>query len=140
MKLLENVKLKKGIAAHIPWLSNNTAQGIYPNVYLPAMIYDNLKSSKPRIRNLAILAHEQRHVERQVEVGKFKWDWKYTLCPKFKFNEELIATKAEMGVYKKYGKKYGINKSAKYLSGWLYFWPVSYGEAKKRLEKVWLNA
>lgn len=137
MKLPENVKLKKGVAAWIPWLNNNTAQGLYPNVYLPKKVFENLKKEKPDPKNIAVLAHEQKHLERQKEMGPFKWGMKYSFCSSFRFNEELISTRAQMAVYKKYKKKFDIEKNAKYLSSWLYFWPVSYKKAKEELEKIW---
>jgi hypothetical protein len=137
MKLPENVRLRKGIAGHIPWYSNNIAQGVYPNVYLPKKVFENLKKEKPDPKNIAILAHEQKHIERQKETGPFKWGIKYSFCPSFRFNEELIATKAQMAVYKKFKKYFDIEKSGKYLSGWLYCWPVSYKTAKRELEKTW---
>jgi len=137
MKLPENVRVKRRISAWIPWFNNNTAQALYPNIYLPQKVYNNLKKSKPNPKFIAVFAHEQRHLERQKKIGPFKWEMKYSFCSSFRFNEELIATKAQMIVFKKYKKKFDIEKSAKSLSSWLYFWPVSYKTAKKELEKVW---
>jgi hypothetical protein len=137
MELPENVKLRRGITAHIPWYSNNIAQGVYPNVYLPKKVFENLKTDNPDPKYIAVLAHEQKHIERQIEIGKLTWDMKYSFCSSFRFNEELIAVKAQMAVYKKFKKKFDIGKSAKYLSSWLYFWPVSYKTAKRKLEKAW---
>jgi antirestriction protein ArdC len=139
MKLPKNVKLKKGLAACIPWLNNNTAQALYPNIYLPQKVYNNLKCSKPNPKFIAVLAHERKHLERQREIGHFRWDIKYSFCSSFRFNEELIATRAQMAVYKKYKKKFDIKKNAKYLSSWLYFWPVSYKTAQNELEKLWVK-
>lgn len=123
--------------ARIPWLNNNTAQALYPNVYLPQKVYNDLKRPKPDPKFIAVLAHEQKHLERQKEVGSFKWGMRYSFCPKFRFNEELIATKAQMKVFKKFKKNFEIEKNARYLSGWLYWWMVSYEVAKGKLEKVW---
>lgn len=139
MKLPVNVKLRRGIAAYIPWLNNNTAQGLYPNVYLPRKVFENLRKENPNPKFIAVLAHEQKHIERQKEVGPFKWGMKYSFCPSFRFNEELIATKAQMAVYKKFKKDFDIKKSARYLSGWLYLWPMSYEAAKRKLEKMWFD-
>lgn len=137
MELPENVKLRKGIAAHIPWYSKNIAQGLYPNVYLPKKVFDNLKKENPNPKFIAVLAHEQRHIERQKEIGPFKWGMKYFFRSKFRFSEEVIATKAQMAVFKKFKKDFDIEKSAKSISGWLYFWQVSYEKAKGELEKTW---
>jgi len=127
MKLPRSIRIKIG---------SKTALAIYPNVYLPKKVFENLKSKNPNPKYIAILAHEQKHIERQKEMGPFKWGIKYSFCSGFRFNEELAATKAQMEVHKKYGIKFDIEKNARYLSSWLYFWPVSYETAKKELEKI----
>jgi hypothetical protein len=126
MKLGRNVGLRKGMAAHIPWYNNNIAQGLYPNVYLPKKVFENLKSKNPDPKYIAILAHEQKHVERQKEMGPFKWGMKYVFSPKFRFDEEILAIKAQ--------KMIDVEKSAKDLSSWIYLWMVSYKTAKEKLE------
>lgn len=119
------------------WFFQNTAQAIYPNIYLPKRVYNNLNSNNPDPKNLAVLIHEQTHIKRQKEIGCLKWGIKYLFLPRFRFEEELLAIKAQMSYLKKHKKEFDIEKSAKYLSGWLYLWPVSYKFAKKELEKVW---
>jgi hypothetical protein len=137
MKLQENVKMKKGIIACIPWLNNNTAQALYPNIYLPQKVYNDLKKSKSDPKYIAVLVHEQKHLERQKEMGPFRWGMKYSFYSKFRFNEEIIATRAQMVVLKKFKRDFDIEDRAKDLSGWLYFWSVSYETAKRELEKEW---
>jgi len=136
MKLPENVKAKSGVLAIVPWVSSHTAQAIYPNIHLPRKVYINLEKSKPNPEYVAILAHEQTHIERQKKVGFIKWLIKYIFSSEFRFNEELVAIKAQIKCLKKYKKEYDIEKSAKSLSGWLYLWPVSYKTAKKELENI----
>lgn len=137
MKLPVNVRVKRGILAVIPWVSDNVAHAIYPNIYLPRKYFDDLNHRNSDPKNIAILVHEQTHIERQKKRGWLKWGIKYLLFPKFRFNEELIATKAQMVVFKKYKRDFDIEKGAKSLSGWLYFWPVAYEMAKRELEKIW---
>jgi len=136
MKLPKNVKIKSGILAIIPWVSNHTAQAIYPNIYLPRKVYINLEKSKPNSEYIAILAHEQTHIERQKKTGFIKWLIKYIFLPKFRFNEELVAIKVQIKCLKKYKKEFDIEKKAESLSGWLYLWPASYKTAKRELEKI----
>jgi len=136
MKLSSNVKVKKGLANVFPF-SKYTAQAIYPNVYLPQKAFDNLKTNKPKTKYVAILLHEQEHIQRQKKKGWFKWGLKYLLSPQFRFNEELTAIKASMKYLKKYQKQYDLERKAKTLSGWLYLKPVTYQYAKQELEKAW---
>lgn len=119
MKLRENIKVKMG---------DRIAWAIYPNIYLPRKVFENLKKEKPNPKYLDILRHEEMHIKRQKKMGTLKWLVKYIFSPKFRFNEEIKAIKAQ--------KKFDLEKSAKSLSGWLYFWPVSYNTAKKELEKI----
>lgn len=140
MFLKPYVKVKSGWWKLIPWLNKYTANAIYPNVYLPREIYDNLKSSSPEPRNTATLIHEETHLKREKEMGPLKFGIKYLFSPKFRFNEELEAHKESFKFLKKEKIKPNIERSAKFLSGWLYFWPVSYELAKKELEKAWEEA
>ncbi len=128
MKLPENIRVRLG---------DKTALAIYPNVYLPKKVFENIKSTKPDPKNVAILLHEQEHIKRQKKMGFIKWGIKYIFSPGFRFNEELIATRAQMAAYKKYNKNFEIEKAAKSLSSWIYCWPVSYKKAKEDLEKMW---
>ncbi len=136
MKLTPNIKVKKGIFA-LGWIGRHTAQAIYPNIYLPKTIYENLRKPNPDIKFVAILAHEECHIERQKKMGLLKWGIKSFFSPKFRFNEEIEAIKPQMEIYKKHKMKFDIEKNAKYLSSWLYFWPVSYKTAKMELMKIW---
>lgn len=94
-------------------------------------------STKPNPLYIAALIHEQTHIERQKKLGLLKWGLKYVFFPKFRFNEELEAIKAQMVYLKKHKKEFNFEKRARFLSGWLYYWPVSYRVAKKELERVW---
>jgi hypothetical protein len=127
--LAPNIKSKS-------WFLQNTAQAIEPNIYLPKKIHDNLNSKNPDPKNLAILIHEQTHIKRQKEMGLLKWGIKYIFLPKFRFEEEILAIKAQMRYLKKRKIKFDIEKSAKYLSSWLYLRPVSYKIAKKELKRT----
>lgn len=136
MKLPSNVKLKKGLLNIFPF-SKYTAQAIYPNIYFPKRIYENLKSNKPSLQNIAILIHEQTHIERAYKIGFIIWNLKYIFLPKFRFEEELKAEEVSMKYLKKVRFPLDIDKRAKKLSSYLYLWCVSYKEAKRELEKIW---
>lgn len=138
MKLPLNVKPKTFIWNLFPF-SKYTAQAIYPNIYFKNEVYENLKSNSPNPRYIAALKHEQTHIERQKKMGWFRWGLSYIFSPKFRFNEELEAIKASMKYLKSRGKTFDTDRSARYLSGWLYLWCMSYKKAKTELDKTWVT-
>ena len=136
MKLPSNVKPKNFVWNLFPF-SRYTAQAIYPNIYFTKTVYEGLKSDKPNLRYIAALKHEQTHIERQKKMGWFKWDLFYVFSPKFRFNEEFESIKSSMRYLKNKNGTFDTNGSAKYLSGWLYLWCVSYKKAKRELDRAW---
>lgn len=138
MKLSPNVKIKRGLWKVFPF-SKYTAQAIYPNIYFSEKVYENLISNKPKPRYIASLLHEQTHINRQKEMGWIKWGLKYIISPQFRFREELEAIKASTKYLKK-EEDFDTARIAKYLSGWLYLWCVSYEKAKEELDRVWKEA
>lgn len=139
MELPYNVKVKSKIWDLIPWVSNKTAQAIYPNIYLPKFVYENLLSKSPEVWHVALLTHEQEHIKRQKKYGPLKWGLRYVLSPKFRYEEEIAADIPKLKYIKENGGDPYIERRAKHLSGWNYLWPVSYSEVKTRLENIWDN-
>lgn len=137
MKLPPNVKMKSRLWDLIPWISNKTAQAIYPNIYLPKFVYESLQSNNPEIRHVSLLIHESEHLKRQNKIGLFNWGFRYIFIPKFRYEEEIAADIPRLKYLKENGVDPYIKRRARQLSGWLYFWPVSYSEVKTRLENVW---
>lgn len=137
MRLAMNVRLKKFPWTLLPLFSNHTAHAIYPNIYIPKHVYRDLQTKNPDPKNVSILIHEQTHIKRQKELGRFLWGLKYCFSRKFRFNEEFIAIKESMKYFKKKKLKWDIEKSAGFLSSYLYLWCVSYSEAERKLSKAW---
>lgn len=137
MRLPSYVKPKPKLWNYLPWLSSFTANAIYPNIYLPQEIYNNLKSKNPDPKHQAVLIHEQTHLKRQQQMGWFIFGIKYLIFPKFRLNEELIAIQASMKIFKEHQFKFDLNGKAKILSSWLYLWPASYKDARKQLAQAW---
>lgn len=136
MKLNKNIKPKTRLWKLVPFLANKTAHGIYPNVYLPKSVYNNLKSNTPNPYNVALLLHEQEHVKRQKEQGLMTWLLKYIFSPKFRFNEELQADIPKIKYLKSKKIEFDLEKRARQLSSWIYLWPFSYKETKEKLIKL----
>ncbi len=121
-------------------LSGFTAHAIYPNIYLPREVYENLYSNNPKPKWIAVLKHEQEHIKREKEMGAIVFGLRYLFSPKFRFQEELVAIKAQMKYLKSVGEKFDINKAANFVSGWLYLWPVTTELAKRVLDEAWREA
>lgn len=135
-KVPDNIRPKIGLWKIFPYLANKTAHGVYPYVYLPVKIYDDILSTKPNPWNVALLIHEEEHLRRQIDVGPILWLIKYLVSPKFRFTEELAADKPQIQYLKKMNLEFDIDKRARLLSGWLYLWPVSYKIAREELKKI----
>jgi len=131
------VREKPKIWEFIPWLSSYTAQAIYPNIFVSKEVYEDLSRSKPNHKFVAVLEHEKKHIERQKELGFIKFGIGYLFFPKFRFQEELSAIREGTKYLKKNKLTFNTERSAKYLSSWLYLWMVSYDKAKKELDRIW---
>ena len=131
------VREKPKIWEFIPWLSSYTAQAIYPNIYVSKEVYEDLGKKKPNPKFVAVLEHEKKHIERQKELGFIKFGIGYLFFPKFRFQEELSAIREGTKYLKKNKLTFNTERSAKYLSSWLYLWMVSYDKAKKELDRIW---
>jgi hypothetical protein len=140
MKLLKNIKIKKFPFTKLPIISSYNAYTIYPNIYISKNTYDNLQTKSPNPKNVAVLIHEQTHIKRQKETGWFLWGLKYCFLKKFRFNEELVAIKESMKYLKIKNIKWDTEKSAKYLSSYLYLWCTDYKNAKEKLDKIYKEA
>ncbi len=119
------------------WIS---AQANYSSVWVKKHILDDLLSGKPSPFWISLMEHELKHIERQKEIGKWKFWLYYKLSPKFRINEELIADSARFVYVKKNKVPYSIEDRARMLSSWKYFWGISYKNAKKELEKRYQEA
>jgi len=139
MTLPSNVKMKSRLWDLIPWVSNKTAQAVYPNIYLLRFVYENLQSHNPSVWHTALLIHEQEHIKRQKRVGLLRWGLKYIFSPRFRYEEEIAADIPKFKYIKNNNGDPYIEKRAKHLSGWNYFWPAHYTEVKTRLENIWEN-
>jgi hypothetical protein len=138
--LASYIKQKPNWWHFIPWLSDFTANAIYPNIYLPKKVYRNLNSKNPKLKNKALLIHEKTHLQREKEIGWLKFGIRYLFSPKFRFKEEILAIKTAMKYQKRHRLSVNTKRMAKFLSGWIYLWPVSYEIAKKELDKAWQEA
>src|SRR3989339_225300 len=121
MKLTTNIKPKIGLWKFLPKIiSSKTAQCIYPFIFLPKDIYDDILSKSPKPQSIAILLHEKAHLKRQKEKGIILWITLYIFSPKFRLNEELLAFKEQIKYLKKLNLTLDLELRAKRLSSWLY--------------------
>lgn len=132
----KNIKVKTGLWNIHPFLSKNSAHALYPYIYIPQWLYEELKKKNPDPYAIASLMHEQVHIRRQKEIGFLKFGILYLISRKFRFEEELLAIREQMKYLKKMGKEFDIEQRAKQLSGSMYLWSSSYSEAKRRLRNL----
>lgn len=137
MKLPAYVRSKGLLLQNIPIIGNSTAQCIGEFIFLPDSIYKDLQTDQPDPKNIALLIHEETHRKRQKEMGNLKFALLYLINPRFRFQEELLATKEAMKYLKQSGIPFDFERSAKILSSYLYFWPVTKERAAEELEKIW---
>lgn len=140
MNLPSNVKVKSFPWTILPLFSTYTAHAIYPTIYIPKNIHEDLLSKSPNPKNVSILIHEQTHIKRQKQIGWFLWGLKYCFSGKFRFEEELAAVRESMKYLKKRNIEWDTARSAKFLSSYLYLWCTSYREAKRKLDEAWVEA
>ena len=137
MKLPGYIFPKPQFGKYVPFFGTNVAYNVGPFIFLPKDIYKDLEKDNPKPEHIALLIHEETHRKRQKEIGFVKFGLQYIFNPKYRFNEELIATKEGMRYLKKHKRPFDFDKRASLMSGFLYLWPVSKYYAKKELEKVW---
>jgi hypothetical protein len=134
---LDNLKKKNRFVELLPFVGSKTGSAFYPNVYVPKTIYADLHSNNPSPYSLALVIHEQEHIKRMKNEGVLRFYAKYLFSGKFRFEEELAATKPQFAFIKSKGLIFDLERKARFLSGWLYLWPLKYEEALKRLNTIW---
>lgn len=137
MKLGQHVTPLPSHFSHLPILKKYKGFLFIQQIYLQKEIYENLLSEKPEHVNIGYLIHEQTHYTRTKSMGVFKFGILYLLSKKGRFNEELIAYKAQMKYLKSNNQTYDTSRTAKALSSWPYLWCMSYEKAKMALDSVW---
>ncbi len=106
-------------------------------IYLNKAIYEDLLKDKPNNLSIAVLKHEEIHVESVKEKGVLKFGIKYIFSPKFRLHEELIAYEEMFKFLKQKDETYNLDRVAKALSSHRYLWVLSYPQAKDILQKLW---
>ncbi len=124
----------------IPFIPRDTAQAIYPYIYLPPKTYKELLDGKGTPRLQAVLVHEQTHLDRQEVTGPLLWVVRYLLDKRFRYEEELIAIREQMAVLAAANEELDISAFAQKLSGYIYLRMISYEQATQDLETMWINA
>ncbi len=74
-------------------------------------------------------AHEETHLDRQRQVGQWRWLWRYMTDKDFKLKEELAAFRAEIEAGG------DIDFCAHYLSSGVYGFNLTEDEARRLLQK-----
>lgn len=137
MQMPRNVRMIPRWVEKIPLLNKIGGSAAYPYILLKREFYEDLLSKIPKPKSRYVLIHEQTHIQRAKEMGPILWMLKYGIVPSFRVNEELAADLPAMRYWKSKKLTYDIDRRAKFLSGSLYFWPISFEDAKRRLTRQW---
>ncbi len=134
---LDRVKRKSGWWSISHFLQHGSAHAIYPNVYVPPQVYDNIISENPDPRMVRVVIHEFAHLRRQREKGVLQWFVLYALSGDFRLVEELEAIKAEIHFSKEQGIEIDLLEKADILSSWRYLFCISFQGAWFLLRSNW---
>jgi hypothetical protein len=133
----KNVRRIPSWINRIPLLKHTGGLALYPYIFLNAIFYNDLLSKNPKPKTVYALTHEQEHIKRAKAKGAFLWILLYVFSPSFRVNEELEADREAMKYWKKLHLTFDFDLHAKFLSGYMYLWPISQNEAKQKLLKIW---
>ncbi len=123
----------------IPYLHKDMASSIYPNIYLTKAEYEEYKNNKMSILTKSVIVHEENHIKNWQEIGYLKFPYLYLSNKNFKLEEELRAIKEQMIFLKVNNTNYDIDRKAKQFSGQEYGNLMTYEEAYKILEDLWIQ-
>ena len=121
----------------MPFLQVDMAATIYPYMYFPEDIFNDLHATDPEKHNLSIYIHEKVHLDRQVKYGFLIWNLKYIFSKKFRLEEEIEAIRAQMIFLKQNAMGYDIDKKAKQFASSIYLWVLPQDKAKDTLTELW---
>lgn len=140
MNIPKNIYKQPSFYKFIPWLKRHKAGTIGYVVFIRPDIFEDLKKDNPTPESVSVLLHEQEHLKNAREIGLIKFGLRYLLSGKGRFNEELSANKAAFKYLKDKNVTVDLEKKARILSSWLYWWPVKNDFALKEVKKAWEEA
>lgn len=136
-KRYTNIRCKPWWMLLVPWTGKTTCNALYPYIYLPKHIYDNLRTDHPNPWWISVVLHEAAHIENQKKDGPVKHVFLYLFNSRFRFEEELRASKPQFAYLKKQGLEFDRKRKARQLAGWLYAHCTSYQTALTALDELW---
>lgn len=139
MKLPSYVLSRPKILNVFPLIRDTGGQTVYPFIFLKPVIFTDLMKEAPNPKYIALFYHEQKHRNRQKELGVLFFGIRYIFSRRFRFQEELAAYRITLKIYKQNSLTFDIEKISRALSGPLYLWSTSYREAKEELINAWGN-
>lgn len=134
---LDNVRRKTWVIDQLPGIGRGTCHAVYPNIYLSRKVYSQVFTDKPDTYAMAVVIHEQEHLNRMKSYGVAKWYIRYLWSGSFRLEEELAATKPQFSYIKAQGLTFNLERKAHLLSGWLYLWAGKYQVILDRLTAIW---
>lgn len=108
---------------------------LFHNIYLADKYFRIHVSEIHDTEVEALIAHESEHTKRNRTSGVAGL-LKYLSHPKYRLQEELAATKAEISIYNRDGKTFDCEKRARSWSSINYGWMIDYEEALYLLREI----
>ena len=139
MYLQSYINKKPNWFRFIPVLSRPVANAMYPYIFLPKIVYDNLTSDRPNPKYIALLTHEQTHYERQQTVGAFLYALKYLLSQRFRQREELLGVTAAISYLKQNNISVDLDNLQILDAEYLFLWPISKHYNVRELKNLYDN-
>lgn len=134
------VRPKPGWFRFVPFLSKPVGNTLYPFIFLPSVVFENLSHEIPNPYYVALLKHEEVHYTRQKQMGLLLYALRYIFDSKFRFEEELAGVRSAMRYLKTSGIPVTFNNEEKLHSERLFAWPVSNHYSVEKLYSLYEDA
>lgn len=139
----DNVPIEIRVVKDLPPNFEEIA-AVFPMAHNDGVIFaygDTIFNPSGQALPQSLLDHEAVHCKRQIEMGVDAWWEKYLVDGEFRYNEELLAHRAEWQAVKADGslsrpqRRDQLKQIAKRLSGPLYGRRVSFEQAKRDIKR-----
>lgn len=113
------------------------AFAVWPFIFLPLAHFLRFVRGTMTILDHSVLVHERVHLERERQMGVFRFGYKYFFNPTFRLEEELVAIEVQMRFLFAHGEVYDCERKAGQFAGSAYRKVLPYEEALERLQGLW---
>lgn len=113
---------------------------ILKRIYLPKETFENLRSKSPNHQNIAVLRHEESHLQNSKKENLMIYLFKFLLSREFRLEGEIEAYKEQFKYLKKYNLSYDLDHVARVMSSRKILGYASYKDLIVIMNKAWKEA